>query len=90
MMTGGAGVVIWAIMGVMMLGMITGGHQEGPQPHRADRGQGGYPRWCMSGISTRSGATTPGATRTKAVRRHERRSAPRAPPRVTVTSIAKH
>lgn len=35
MMTGGAGVVIWAIMGVMMLGMITGGHQEGPQPHRA-------------------------------------------------------
>lgn len=35
MMTAGAGVVIWAIMGVMMLGMITGGHQEGPQPHRA-------------------------------------------------------
>ena len=30
MMTGGAGVVIWAIMGVMMLGMITGSHQEGP------------------------------------------------------------
>ena len=29
MMTGGAGVVIWAIMGVMMLGMITGGRQEG-------------------------------------------------------------
>ena len=35
MMTGRAGVVIWAIMGVMMPGMITGGHQEGPQPHRA-------------------------------------------------------
>jgi hypothetical protein len=39
MMTAGAGVVIWAIMGVTMPGMITGGHQEGPQPHRADRGQ---------------------------------------------------
>jgi hypothetical protein len=28
MMTAGAGVVIWAIMGVMMPGMITGGRQE--------------------------------------------------------------
>jgi hypothetical protein len=25
-------VVIWAIMGVLMPGAITGGHQEGPQP----------------------------------------------------------
>jgi hypothetical protein len=29
MMTAGAGVVIWAIIGVMMPGMITGGHHEG-------------------------------------------------------------
>jgi hypothetical protein len=28
-MTGGAGVIIWATMGVMMPGMITGGHQDG-------------------------------------------------------------
>lgn len=55
-MTGGAGVVIWAIMGVMMPGMITGGHQEGPQPHPADRGQGGCPRWFMSGTPARSDA----------------------------------
>jgi hypothetical protein len=37
MMTGGAGVVTWAIKGVMMLGMITGGHHEDclahPQHH---------------------------------------------------------
>ena len=38
MMTAGAGAVIWAMLGVMMLGIITGGHQERPQPHRADRG----------------------------------------------------
>jgi hypothetical protein len=44
MMTGGAGVVTWAITGVMMPAMITGGHQEGPQPHRADQGQDGCPR----------------------------------------------
>jgi hypothetical protein len=29
MMTGRAGVDDWAIMAVMMHGMITGGHQEG-------------------------------------------------------------
>jgi hypothetical protein len=34
--------------------MITGGHQTGPQLHRADPGQGSCPRWCMSGTSTRS------------------------------------
>jgi len=47
MMTGGAGVVIWAIMDVMMPGMITGGHQEGPQPHPGcddpDAGTSGEP-----------------------------------------------
>jgi hypothetical protein len=28
MMTGGAGVIIWAIMDVMILGKITGSHQK--------------------------------------------------------------
>lgn len=33
-MTAGAGVVTWAVMDVMMPGMITGGHQEGPGRRR--------------------------------------------------------
>jgi hypothetical protein len=76
MTTAGAGVVILAIMGVMMPGVITGGHQEGPlsevvhvrhfdQERGYDAGRGGASARSASAVTAGSRLSGMAAARSR-------------------------